>query len=136
MENNQFNYSYKAPTAEERREIVSIRRQYEEREETKLEKLRRLDARVKKPAVTLSVMLGIAGCLLFGLGLTCVLEWNAWAAGTLLGILGFVPMIAAYPIYRNILKRNKKKYGIEILTLTEELLNELPKSERNGREPD
>lgn len=39
MDNKQFNYTYKAPTEEERREIESIKRQYEEpkTEEGKLE---------------------------------------------------------------------------------------------------
>ena len=48
--NNQFNFKYTAPTEEERKEIDSIRRQYapQEKTETKLEKLRRLDGLVKK----------------------------------------------------------------------------------------
>ena len=49
---NQFNYRYTAPTEEERKEIDSIRRQYapQEQTETKIERLRRLDALVKNTA--------------------------------------------------------------------------------------
>ena len=67
--NNQFNFSYSAPTAEERKEIESIRKHYipqEKKKETKLEKLRRMNAQVKNTAIITSVFLGIFGCLIFG----------------------------------------------------------------------
>ena len=65
--NNQFNFKYVAPTEEERKEIASIRRQYapQEQTETKIERLRRLDAVVKHTAIIWSLCLGIIGCLIF-----------------------------------------------------------------------
>ena len=69
---NQFNFKYTAPTEEERKEIDSIRRQYvpQERTETKMERLRRLDTLVKSTASVWGLCLGVVGCLIFGLGLT------------------------------------------------------------------
>ncbi len=127
MSNNQFYYKYTAPTEEERKEIDSIRRQYQPREkaeESKLDKLRRLDALVKNSAITVSLVLGVVGCLVFGLGLTMILEWERIVAGIIVAVVGSFPMGLAYPVYALILDRNKKKYGAEILSLSEELLNE------------
>lgn len=124
--NNGFKYTYTAPTEEERLEINSIRKQYSavEGKEGKIERLRELDSRVKTPAMAVSLSLGIGGCLLFGLGLAVILEWDLFILGVILCVVGAIPTGLAYPIHNIILKRNKKKYGGEILRLSEELLNE------------
>lgn len=123
---NQFNFKYTAPSQEERKEIDSIRRQYapQEKTETKMEKLRRLDALVKNTAIIWSLCLGVVGALIFGLGLTMVLEWSVWLWGIALMIIGSVPMAIAYPVYKAVLQKYKNRYGEEILRLSEELLNE------------
>ena len=122
---NQFNFRYTAPTEEERKEIDSIRRQYapQEKTETKLERLRRLDALVKNTAIIWSLCLGVVGTLIFGLGLTMILEWNIPLWGILLMVAGSVPIAIAHPVYKSILKKYKSRYSEEILRLSEELLN-------------
>lgn len=127
--NNQFNFKYTAPSQEERKEIDSIRRQYapQEKTETKLERLRRLDGLVKNTAIIWSLVLGVVGTLVFGLGLTMILEWSIWLWGIVLMVIGSVPMAIAYPVYNKLLKKGKEKYGDEILRLSEELLNESEK---------
>lgn len=126
---NQFNFRYTAPTEEERKEIDSIRRQYapQEQTETKLERLRRLNSLVKNTALIWSLCLGIVGCLLFGLGLTMVLEWDILVWGILLMVVGALPMAIAYPVYKMVLQTYKNRYGDEILRLSEDLLNESEK---------
>ncbi len=123
---NQFNFRYTVPSQEERKEIDSIRRQYapQEKTESKLEKLRRLDGLVKHTATFWSLCLGVIGALIFGLGLTMVLEWNIWLWGVTLMVLGSLPTALSYPVYQWVLNRGKAKYGDEILRLSEELLNE------------
>lgn len=123
---NQFNFKYTAPTEEERKEIDSIRRQYvpQEKTETKMEKLRRLDALVKNTAIIWSLVLGVVGALIFGLGLTMILEWNIWLWGIVVMVVGSVPAALAYPVYKAVLQKYKNRYGAEILRLSEELLNE------------
>ena len=123
---NQFNFKYTAPSQEERKEIDSIRRQYapQEKTETKIERLRRLDGLVKNTAIIWSLILGVLGCLIFGLGLTMILEWDILLWGIILMVVGSVPMAVAFPIYNKLLKKGKAKYGDEILRLSEELLNE------------
>lgn len=123
---NQFNYKYTAPTEEEKKEIDSIRRQYapKEQKESKLQRLRRLDAIVKNTAVVWSLCLGIIGVLIFGLGLAMVLEWNIMFWGIVVMVVGSVPMGFAYPVYKTLLQKYKNRYGEEILRLSEELLNQ------------
>lgn len=126
MENKEFSYTYVAPTDSERREIESIKNQYlceEKKEETKLQRLRRLDSKVKNTPTILSLCFGVIGTLIFGLGLTTVLEWDKLLLGAAIMAIGIIPMLLAYPIYKWSLKSGKKKYGGEIVKLSEELLN-------------
>ena len=92
--------------------------------ETKIERLRRLDGLVKNTAIIWSLVLGVLGCLIFGLGLTMILEWDILLWGIILMVIGSVPMAIAYPVYKLALNKGKAKYGDEILRLSEELLNE------------
>lgn len=122
---DKFDFSYSAPTEEERREIESIKRQYTpapEKEE-KLEKLRSLNNKVTKPPMVAGISIGIAGALIMGLGMTMVIEWDIMLWGVIVGVLGLAVAGVAYPIYRAILQRNKNKYGQKILELSDELLN-------------
>ena len=121
-----FRYTYIAPTEEERREIESIRRSYvtEEGGESKLDQLRALDSRVKKPALWVALILGILGLLSFGLGMSMVLEWRMFLGGVMVSLAGVVLMVLVYPVHETILKRNKAKYRDQILKLSEELLHE------------
>lgn len=123
--NNKFEYSYSAPSEEERRELAAIRRQYEEHPaspEGKLMRIRRLDKTVRSVSTTVGLSLGILGLLIFGLGMAMVLEWSLWLAGVFCGAVGVGVIIATYPVYRVVLSHYKKKYGDEILRLSEELL--------------
>lgn len=119
-----FKYNYSAPTAEERREIESIRNSYISRnkKDDKLSTLRKLHSKAKSVPKIISLTIGIIGLLIFGLGLTLILEWNSIAAGILVGAVGIIIMIANYPIFVKISNDIKNKYSKEILDLSEELL--------------
>lgn len=123
---NKFDYSYSAPTEDERREIEDIKRQYvaPPQKEDKLEKLRKLNGRVTKPPLIMCLIMGIFGILVFGLGMTMVLEWNLLAWGIVVGVTGAAVAGVSYPVYKALLKRNKAKYGQRIIELSNELLNE------------
>ena len=123
-----FEYTYSAPTEKERTEIEAIRRQYQEQpaaaadKTDKLARLRMLDAKVKNTATIFALVLGIVGTLIFGLGMSMVLEWGLFLWGVIVAVVGCPPIFAAYPVYNITLKKGKKKYGEEILKLSEELL--------------
>ena len=126
MENKRFEYTYEAPTEHQRKEIDAIRRQYMPKQHAQngLERLRYLDTKVKGGPTAYSLIFGVVGILIFGLGLATVLEWGKMVLGICIAVVGCVPMGLAYPIYTYVLARNKKKYGEEILRLSETLLGE------------
>ena len=90
----------------------------------KLERLRRLNARVKNAAMSIALSLGVVSVLVFGLGMAMTLSWGMIAAGVAVSAAGIVPMALTAPAYNFILRRGKKKYGEEIVRLSEELLDE------------
>ena len=128
MENkgNKFEYTYVAPTERERKEAESIRKQYllKGEGEDKLARLRKLDEKVKTPPQIVALTLGVVGTLLFGLGLTMILEWSLIVWGSLVAVTGLIPLLLAYPSYKKLLKKLQDKHREEILKLSEEILNE------------
>ena len=126
MSENKFVYNYSAPTEDERREIEDIRKQYggEQIKKDSLTRLRELDKRVKTPPLITSIILGIVGVLIFGTGLTMALEWSLYVWGTVVMAVGVIPVSIAHPLRKSLTKRNKKRYGDEIIKLSNELLNE------------
>ena len=121
MENNTFSYNY---SAVRNREVESIRRKYMPREESKLERLKKLDLRVQMAGTIESLCFGIVGALVFGIGMCFFLDVFAGAAWltALLMVLGAVIMIPAYPIYRRIARKTKTDLTPEILRLSEEIM--------------
>lgn len=121
-ENNEFNYTY---SAEQREEIKRIREKYEpkKKEDDTMEKLRRLDAGATRGATVISLIIGIAGTLLLGVGMCCTMVWtDLFILGIVIGVIGIAGVIAAYPIYSKIAKKQREKIAPEIIRLTEEFM--------------
>ena len=53
-----------------------------------------------------AVLWGTGNCLLFGFGLTCVLEWSMFTAGILCGILGIAGMAVSPVLFRKWYRRS------------------------------
>ncbi|MBQ8372545.1 MAG: hypothetical protein IJX38_06395 [Clostridia bacterium] len=123
MENTEvFTYNY---SAKKKNEIENIRSRYLPKEENKIEILRKLDNRVKMAGTVESLVIGIIGCLVFGVGMCFglgALPGAAWLA-YLLGAVGFVVMLPAYPVYRYISRNTREKIAPEILRLSDELMD-------------
>ncbi|MBQ7319858.1 MAG: dihydropteridine reductase [Clostridia bacterium] len=108
-----------------------IRTQYMEKESTELDELRALDAKVKRPANVFSYVFGSIGAIVMGAGMSLVMTdigatvgvANPLVAGIIIGIIGLGMALVNYPIYKGILERRKKKYGAEIVALSDKLLN-------------
>lgn len=126
MKDNDFEYNYSAPTSAERKEIESIRSNYvaKSNKVNKLEYLRKLDFKVKNIPVVLSLVVGTLGTLIFGLGLTMILEWSLLVWGIVVCAVGVVPISVAYFLHNASLNYLKEKYSDEILKISEELLND------------
>ncbi len=122
MDNNKtFTYRY---SAKQNIEIENIRKKYLAKEENKLDELRRLDNQVSSAGMLKSLILGIFGCLIFGVGMCFGLDvfFEAdWLAILLCGI-GTAIMISAYPIYKHIATKTKEELGPRILRLSDEIM--------------
>lgn len=132
MENREketFNYTY---SAKEQEEIKAIRKKYAAPEETedKMTQLRRLDAAVTQKATTASLVFGMIGALIMGIGMSLIMTDLGKMLGTTLalmigigvGIIGIVLVCMAYPIYNRILKKEREKIAPEIIRLSDELM--------------
>jgi hypothetical protein len=132
MENKEaFNYTY---SAKEQEEIKAIRKKYvtPEKAEDKMAQLRRLDAAVTQKATVVSLVFGIIGALILGMGMSLAMTdigktiglfgINALLAGSLIGIVGMVLVAVAYPLYNRILKKERERIAPEIIRLTNELM--------------
>lgn len=118
MENNKFSYTYSANTQEE---IAKIREKYSPREETTLEKIKRLDNNVTNKAVTASLIVGIISALILGVGMCCCMVWTQFfVLGIFVGIIGIIGVCAAYPVYKKVLEKERAKIAPQILALTDE----------------
>ena len=133
MESNntetRFKYTY---SASEQEEIKRIRQKYQPQEEDKMSRLRRLDEKVTQKATSVSLVVGIVGALVMGTGMSLVMtdlgavlgmsDMISMVIGVITGLLGIVLVALAYPVYNNVLKKEREKVAPEILRLTEELM--------------
>ena len=109
-------------SAEEQKEIDSIRAKYqpgEKKQPTNLDKLKKLDARVESVAMVSALSWGIISTLILGIGMTCVLVWNQPVIGVIVGVLGLAGALYAWPLYQKVLKKEREKAAPEILRLSE-----------------
>jgi hypothetical protein len=100
---------------ENMKQVENIRKQYEAKteKESKLDKLRALDAKVKRPADIFAYSFGTVSVLSAPMAL-----------GVIVGVVGLAAVAANYFIYKTILKNRKKKYAAEILQLSDKILNQ------------
>ena len=129
MENKEgFSFTY---SAEQQKEVESIRKKYLPQETDKLEQLRRLHAIPTQKAQSASLAVGIIGALIMGTGMSlamteigAALGILAMVLGILVGIVGMVLVALAYPLYNRVLKKQRELIAPEILRLSDELLKQ------------
>lgn len=124
-----FTYTY---SAKEQEEIRRIQQKYQPKEEDDIDRLRKLDAKVTEKATIVSLELGIIGALILGSGMSLIMTdlgnilgmqgITNIVVGLLVGSIGMVLTILAYPVYQKVLKREREKIAPEILKLTGELI--------------
>lgn len=119
--------------AAQQEEVEAIRKKYvadtPTDEANKMERLRRLDARVTNKATILSITVGIIGALIMGLGMSLVMTDigdtlgipSKLIVGIIIGIIGMIGVIIAYPLYQRVIVKERKKIAPQILKLTDEL---------------
>ena len=111
--------------------VQKIRTQYMEKESTELDALRELDEKVKRPAKVFAYAFGSIGAIVMGAGMSLVMTdigvtlgvASAMVTGIVIGVVGLGMTLINYPIYNSILGSRKKKYGAEILKLSDRIIN-------------
>ncbi len=110
-----------------------IRTQYMEKQATALDELRTLDAKVKRPANVFAYIFGSISAIIMGFGMSLIMtdlkeilgshRDMALIIGIIIGFVGMIGVIVAYPLYQSITAKERKKVASEILRLTDALLN-------------
>lgn len=126
---NTFQYTY---SAGEQLEVERIRKKYLPQEESKLDRLRRLDRSVSRKAQSRALTLGISGALIMGAGMSLFmsdfasvlgsLQVFAMPIGVVIGAVGMVLVALAYPVYNRTVRKERQRIAPEVLRLTEELM--------------
>lgn len=111
--------------------VKKIMDSYTPHERTKYDELKELDQKVKKPALIFAYVFGTVAALILGVGMclamkiigtTVMSSTVLMTVGVIVGCIGIALCIANYFIYEAILKARKKRYGNQILTLSNELI--------------
>lgn len=108
-----------------------IRAQYVEKESSELDTLRELDRKVRRPANIFAYIFGSIAAIIMGAGMSLVMTdigamvgiLNPLVPGIAVGIIGMALALVNYPMYKVILGNRKKRYGDEILSLSEKIMN-------------
>ena len=108
-----------------------IRAQYTAREYTEMDKLRALDAKVKRPANVFAYVFGSISAIIMGAGMSLVMTdigatvgiADPMIPGIAIGVVGMAMALVNYPIFKGILNARRKKYADRIIALSEKILS-------------
>lgn len=104
--------------------------EYAPKDTSRVNALRKLDAKAKLPAVVFSYTFGILSSLVTGIGMCLSMKvigdgsTFTFVAGIIIGIIGLIGMSLNYPIYKRLLNKDKRKYAFEIMELAKEVAGE------------
>lgn len=110
--------------------VQKIKTQYTEKENTQLDSLKKLDAKVKKPANVFAYVFGSLSAIVMGSGMSLIMTdigemigvAETMIPGVVIGIIGMIMAIVNYPIFKRILASRRKKYAKEIIALSEKIM--------------
>ena len=111
--------------------VQKIRTQYTEKQHTELDELKALDAKVKRGANVFAYSFGTVSAMIMGAGMSLVMTdigqmlgmSATMVPGIVVGVLGLAMALLTYPAYKGILNARKKRYGAEILALSDKIIN-------------
>ena len=117
----------------EREIALNIKKSYETTtpEKTKLNELKELDHKVKTPARVFAYIFGAIGALILGTGMCLAMKiiGDLMVLGIIIGLVGIAMVSICYPLYVKILESRKAKYKDEIISKSNELLNDNEKKQ-------
>lgn len=107
-----------------------IRTQYTAKEYTQFDELKKLDAKVKRPATIFAYIFGSISAIIMGSGMSLVMTdigskigiKNTMSSGIIIGIIGMLMTIINYPLYKKFLASRRKKYADQIMKLSDKII--------------
>ena len=101
-----------------------IKKAYETKTVTKIDELKALDKRVRRPAQIFAYTFGSLSSLVLGTGMCLAKKviGNAMGLGIGVGLVGIGLCLCTNPLYKKILASRKKKYAPEIIARSNEIL--------------
>ena len=104
--------------------VERIRADYTEQAPTKVDELKALDKKVKRPAAIFAYIFGTVGSLVLGTGMCLAMKviGDMMIAGIGIGLAGIAMVSLTYPIYKGLLARRRKKYAERIVAMSDEIL--------------
>ena len=117
QKDNKFTYNYAAPTERERRMAAHIREGYLPQAIDRKPRGERTNSSLP---MVVALTLGIVGTLLFGGGLALILEAGRLGWGSLFCVVGIAPVVAAYPVYAYLFRRQEKRRKEQKSALTKD----------------
>lgn len=111
--------------------VQKIRTQYTEKEHTRLDELKELDTKVKRPANVFAYVFGSISAIIMGSGMSLVMTdigssigmEDAMVPGIVIGVVGMLMTIVNYPIYKKMLASRRKKYADKIMELSNKIMS-------------
>ncbi len=132
-DNGSFLYTY---SASQKEEIERIRKKYiinkNNKITDKIDILKSIDRKVTGKATAVSLICGVLSTLCMGAGMSFIMSdigiqlgiKSSILTGLLIGILGVIGIISAYPLYSIVLRKERRRVAPQIIKLTEELSDE------------
>ena len=94
-------------------------------QESKLDQLKGLDRKVRRPAAIFAWAFGAVGALVLGVGMCLAMEviGSLMPLGIAVGVVGIAMVVSNWFIYKAILKSRRARYAERIVSLSDELLH-------------
>ena len=73
---------------------------------------------MERKGLRAGVLLGIAGTLVMGLGMSMSMVWNLMIPGIAVGLLGIAGVVMAWPVYQKVVRKERSRAADEIIRLT------------------
>jgi uncharacterized membrane protein len=105
-----------------------IAEEYAPKSENDVIRLKKLDEKVKKPALIFALTFGIISALIAGCGMSIIMTdfgpegTKGKISGIVIGLIGFILCAVNYFLYKKILKSRKEKYAFEIQELAKKIV--------------
>ncbi len=107
----------------------NLANEYTKKDNRTIDQLKKLDQKVKRPAMIFAYTFGIVASLILGVGMCLAMKvigpnnTASFVLGIIIGLIGIVLVSINYPLYKKILESRKEKYAFEIVELAKKIVD-------------